>query len=82
VAGCETLQTNIALHIKERNIPLNLETLGITVLFLLECKKWALHLKDIALNNINLLKFNEMSYLIKLTSTDAYTSGVFKYAKN
>jgi hypothetical protein len=41
VAGCETLQVNIFLHIEERNIPLAPETLRITAFLLLECKKWA-----------------------------------------
>jgi hypothetical protein len=59
VAGCETLQINISFHIEKRSIPLTLETLGIRVLFLLECKKWAWHLQDTALNN-NLLKLNQM----------------------
>jgi hypothetical protein len=65
VAGCETLQTNISLHIEERNIPLILETLGITALILLECKKWVWHLKDTPLNN-NLLTFNQMSDFNKI----------------
>jgi hypothetical protein len=65
VAGCQTLQTNISVHIEERNIPLTLEILGITVLYLLERRKWARLLKDIASNN-NILKFNQMSDFNKI----------------
>jgi hypothetical protein len=65
VTGCEILQTNISLHIEERNVPLTFKTLGITALFLLECKNWACHWKDMAWNS-NLLKFDEMSDFNKI----------------
>jgi hypothetical protein len=65
VAGCQTLQINIPLHVEERNIPPTLKTQGITALFLLACKKLAWHFKDVALFNY-LLKFNHMSDFNKI----------------
>jgi hypothetical protein len=50
---------------RRKKYPPNPKTLGISALFLLECKKWAWHLKDIALNN-NVLKFNQMSDFNKI----------------
>jgi hypothetical protein len=41
MAGQETVQTNISLHIEERNIPLTLKLQEFPAVFLLECKTWA-----------------------------------------
>jgi hypothetical protein len=77
VAGCKTLQTNILLHVEERNIPLTLKTPGVTALFLLECKKCAWNLKDTTLNN-NLIKFNQT---LDFNKINAQKSGVFKHSR-